>query len=336
MRNEARVFPETTRYQWEGATKWTFQQAERHIKAGLTGAKDTPRWRSFKQVLDALYILADERGVSAFKGDKLKALLIAAAHDNKWYSRSNNNLPAVNAPEGHKVCRRCHTPKPLELFRCVASAAQKERNGWNSNAQYFTISLLCDKCRPIKQKESKAAENRKATKNSPVSIIDIYRKGITQAIGAVVSVMRAHTHDINGYKDVRFTNPEDRKYYETRLEYLRLARQRLNDRIDEGSLTRYGEGETPPTGAWHELLTAEEREWLATRHSQGSWATVGAVRGGKVPRLWDVPSNERPTMPRSKFTVPKVEVPASVIVPVPPRPVLPSAEEWANTPWEDM
>ena len=99
MRNEARVFPETTRYQWEGATKWTFQQAERHIKAGLTGAKDTPRWRSFKQVLDALYVLADERGVSAFKGDKLKALLIAAAHDNKWYSRSNNNLPAVNAPE---------------------------------------------------------------------------------------------------------------------------------------------------------------------------------------------------------------------------------------------
>jgi hypothetical protein len=53
---------------------WSFQQAEKHIKAGLTGAKDTPRWRTFKQVLDALYLLADEKGVSAFKGDKLKAL----------------------------------------------------------------------------------------------------------------------------------------------------------------------------------------------------------------------------------------------------------------------
>jgi hypothetical protein len=311
---------------------WSFQQAEKHVKAGLTGAKDTPRWRTFKQVLDVLYVLADEKGVSAFKGDKLKALLNAAARDNEWYARSNYDLPPANAPEGHKVCRRCHEPKPLESFNAHATAAQKARNGWNLDAQYFTVSLLCSVCRPLKQKAKVRAEQRKAAKNSPFSIVDLYRKGISTNLVAVVAVLRSHTHDLGGYKDVQFTHAGDRQYYETRMDYLRRARQRLNDRIDEGSLSRYAEGEKPPVGVWQELLTAEERDWLATLYRQGSWAHLGGFKG-KQPRLWDsVPEDAPPTAPRRQDTAPKAEVPAAFIVPTPEKPTT----DWSAIPWEDM
>lgn len=332
MRNQARTFPETTRYKWEGSTMWSFQQAEKHVKAGLTGAKDTPRWRTFKQVLDALYVLADEKGVSAFKGDKLKALLNAAARDNEWYARSNNDLPPVNAPEGHKVCRRCHEPKPLESFKSLATPAQKARNGWNRDAQYFTVSLLCSVCRPLKQKAKARAEQRKAAKSLPFSIVDLYRKSLSTNIVAVVAVMRSHTHDIGGYKDVQFTHAEDRQYYETRMQYLRLARQRLNDRIDEGTLSRYAEGEKPPVGVWQELLTAEERDWLATLYRQGSWGHLGGFKG-KQPRLWDsIPEDAPPTRstaPRVQDTASKVEVPAAFIVPTPEKPAQ-HPEDWSD------
>jgi hypothetical protein len=300
MTVERTTFPETTRYKWEGLTLWSFQEAERHMRAGMTGLKDSPRWRAFKQVIDALYLLADRKGVSQFKGDKLKLLLIAAARENEWHARGGRQVAdTMSASPDTKLCRRCYEFHPLASFRAVATPAQKARNGWNADAQYFVQSLLCAACRPLKHKADQVKARRQALKGSKVSIIDLYRTGISRNMNAVASVVRSHTHNIGGFMDVQFTDQNDRLYYEKRLEYLKLARARLSERIDDGSLTRAAEGENPPMGLWQELLTKEERDWLGTLYRQGSWVrSVG--QKGREPRLWD----SRPVEPKRKAPTP--------------------------------
>lgn len=285
------TFPESTRYQWEGASALSSAKVRAIMRSGLLAAEGTPRRAAFELALEAVELLINEKGVQQFPGDKLKRLLIKAAAQAGWYRKEAafKGVPKAQQ-DGHKVCRRCKQEKPLANFNAVATEAQKRRSNWRMDAQHFISSLLCDSCRKAKTQERNRSERRRLHKAGAVDLIGCYRDSLKAAVTTTEANLRNHTVELPASDGtmvsmLQFDNPDDGAYYRKRKELLLLARNRLKDRIDDGSLSQPLADGTSPRGFWQELLEPDERQALFRLHQQGSWLKSGYR--GAMPRLWD-------------------------------------------------
>lgn len=269
----------------------------------------SPRYQAFRATLDAVYTLA-HRGVDEFRGDKVHALLVAAAREHEWWAPTAHYkaVPPPSAPF-EKVCRRCKQSKPQAVFRALATPAQKQRNGWNMHGQYFVSSLLCDVCRPLRKREL----IRKQAKKQAPTLVQAYRKSISNTLAALRKVLVRHStlSPAPGLKVLEFTHAPDKAYYLERQRLLGLLRDRLDDAVHAGTIDpRTAKGE------WHELLTEDERMHLRSLYNCGSWAQPGFH--GTVPVLWDkrrgkVVIDVADTVERNPYK-PKVEPPPEALL----------------------
>lgn len=325
------TFPESTRYNWEGVAALSAAQARAIMKAGTNAAEGSPRHKAFTLALEAVEFLIADKDVREFPGAKLKRLLIKAATEAQWLRKEATFKGVPQAQQAdHKVCRRCKQEKPRSVFNAVATEAQKRRSNWRVDAQHFISSLLCDTCRKAKTQERNRSERRRLNKTGAIDLIGRYRDSIKTSLATTESNLRNHTVTLPAADGTmvtmyQFDCQEDAAYYRKRRQLLVLARNRLKDRIDDGSLSQPLDDGTSPRGFWQELLEPDEKRALHALHQQGSWLKAGYR--GTVPRLWDSVDrlNDREfrrerkerAMPRTALMVGKQpQTPAPVVTPV--------------------
>lgn len=315
------TYPEHARYPWEGEIEWPVHKAMAYMKAGLTGPKNAPRYAAFSKALEAVRYLADERGVETFPGHKLKRLLIKAAAEVGWYRRNPAYKPVPAArSDDFKVCRRCKAEKPKALFLTLATPEQKRRNNWREDFQSKTLSLLCDTCRKSKNQEKARKEKRMKARQEVPDLLTAYRTSVGDALNRTKAVLRVHTVELPAsdgtpVKMLQFENAYDKMYYEARLAMANLARDRLKERINDGSLSAPLPDGTSPKGLWQELLEPEERQELHALHKQGSWTQAGFR--GTMPKLWDDGVRDSKRGRKTPLSERTVEPPPDVLLPVP-------------------
>ena len=269
----------------------TAAQAKAVMRAGTTADPRTPRHAAFTKALAAVEFLIEEKDVHEFPGHKLKRLLVKAATEAGWWRKAATYTAVPTAQQaGHKVCRRCKQEKPFSAFTAVATEAQKKRNNWPVDRQYLISSVLCGTCRKAKTQERNRAERRRNSKAGAFDLIGRYRDSLKLATSTTEANLRNHTVTLPAVDGtpvsmLQFDHQEDAIYYKKRKALLALARNRLKDRIDDGSLSAPLEDGSAPRGFWQELLTQEERQALFRLQLQGSWFRAGYR--GSMPRLWD-------------------------------------------------
>ena len=305
MSEEITGYPEVKRYPWEGNIRWGQKDIVRFLRKQQRQCPrkiNEARYWSFEDTINAIYKLTDERGVEAFKGDKVKLLLIAASRERGWLAPAPKPKASPVTKPGEKYCRRCKEVKEVSFFRAVATQAQKEANGWNPDAQYHVLSNLCAPCRAnrkrIERQLAERAEQRTlrvAGKRAPA--LRLFRKSIAMQIDKTRKVFeRAHKtldtpEGIIRYYE--FKDVSDQAYYAKKRELLELLRDRLKEHVDNGTLMSCGLDDKPPLGVWHELLLPEERKELAALYWECSWNAPSYKR--KTPPLWDMPEGVDPT-----------------------------------------
>jgi hypothetical protein len=276
------TYPEFKPRPWALAMPWSLTQIEAELRKGLTGSSDTPRYRSFKDTLDAVHLLA-HRGVDEFRGDKVHKLLVKAAQTHGWYLPEGKRRPLPKVfKDGHRVCAKCYEEKLEEVFKAKPTLAQKRRNGWAEDTSQLITHKLCDACRLSNARRAK----RKAAKREAPTLIGAYRTSITNGLETVAKVFKKHTAFVDTTTNTRsfaFKTDEDGDYYVKREALLRLTRQRLDQYIEDGTLRERIPAE--PQGLWFELLTQDEKDNLARLHRAGSWMQ-GGYRS-RMPLLWE-------------------------------------------------
>ena len=331
MTGQKLTYPEFKPRPWALAMPWSLTRIEAELRKGLTGSPDTPRYLAFKDTIDAVHLLA-HRGVDEFRGDKVHKLLVKAAQTHGWYAPEGKRRPLPKVfKDGHRVCAKCYEEKLEEVFKAKPTLAQKRRNGWADDSQRLIIHKLCDACRLSNARRAK----RKAAKREAPTLIGAYRASITNGLETVAKVFKKHTAFVTpppeNFTVHNFRAPEDQDYYSERKALLRLARQRLDQYIEDGTLRERIPAE--PQGLWFELLTQEEKDNLARLHRAGSWMQ-GGYRS-RMPLLWEQSPHKNASTAK-----PLTEIKADQSVEMTKEEkgtvMLPSSRQTSSTDWEEF
>ena len=331
MTGQKLTYPEFKPRPWALAMPWSLTRIEAELRKGLTGSPDTPRYLAFKDTIDAVHLLA-HRGVDEFRGDKVHKLLVKAAQTHGWYAPEGKRRPLPKVfKDGHRVCAKCYEEKLEEVFKAKPTLAQKRRNGWAEDTSQLITHKLCDACRLSNARRAK----RKAAKREAPTLIGAYRASITNGLETVAKVFKKHTAFVTpppeNFTVHNFRAPEDQDYYSERKALLRLARQRLDQYIEDGTLRERIPAE--PQGLWFELLTQDEKDNLARLHRAGSWMQ-GGYRS-RMPLLWEQSPHKNASTAK-----PLTEIKADQSVEMTKEEkgtvMLPSSRQTSSTDWEEF
>jgi hypothetical protein len=283
MTEQKLTYPEFKPRPWALAMAWSLIRIEAELKKGLTGSPDTPRYKSFADTLAAVHLLAHERDVREFRGDKVHKLLVKAAQTHGWLAPAGKKRPLPKSlnPD-NKVCKACYEEKHLSVFRTLATVAQKKRMGRNPDAQHYVTSNLCDVCRLSLARRTK----RKAGKRMAPTLVSALKASITTSLETVAKVLKKNLAFIDADGD-RISKMDDDSlaYYLDRRALLHKARSRLDAYIEDGTLAQKMKDIPVAEAMWHHLLTDDERAQLKAQHARGQWMEPGYR--SRIPLLWE-------------------------------------------------
>lgn len=285
-------YPLCKRYGWEGPLRWTHKEMTGFLKKMRAQGGSGARHAALTATIKALDDIYEAGKAERFTGDKVKALLVVAANEYGWWqvlpTPRDKRTADANIPEGHKTCAKCGEVKPVERFTAVATAKQKAMYGWRMETRRTVTSKLCDVCRPLKLKRQQYLQAKRDSKVLPADPelrkLAMFDRGIkVQAarINVAFHKRKVTLQTPDGpISYIEFENPDDKAFFEEKRRLVTLARQRLDEAVNKGTVP-----ELPNSGLWQDLLTSDEREYLVALWKQGSWNTTNVRRA--PPRIFD-------------------------------------------------
>jgi hypothetical protein len=230
--------PEIKFYKWEEQSE--MRTAEVRALLSTRAAYYTGEAQeAYQRVLQAFDTLWSKRGFDTFPTNKLKAMLVAAAHDVGWYRKGVVYMQAKpKQPDDPnlKTCPTCRETKPRTHFVRKVSPKRARQYGWREDSQIRIAHEQCNYCASPKRKSI-------APKRTTPTIANL-------------------RHQLN--EKLKTTKRmEDSPYKKRKIELLEDCRWRLRDFLDRG---------VRGPDEWHSMLTKEERNELETLHLRVFWS----------------------------------------------------------------
>ncbi len=292
------TYPEKTTFIWEEKERLPMSYAIDQMAQALRMRGTPQRKATYVAVVRALEAVQHEHDPDYISVKKLKAMLIAAAHEHGWYAQDMKTLaqrkpPLPEAPEGMKACRKCREIKPRDEFKAKPTPAKARKYGWKEDTGQLTLSHLCATCRKNNQQAKSRIGIRSGVKrkfdpevlrNNPelARRVAQYQKLENQIrthyarVRAAFASAKVAILDPEGtFYEYQFKTDALRQFYECKKALVMAAGNRLRDRFGEAA---------PLPDAWGMLLTREEQVELSNLHDEAVLSSTSK----RKPSLWTI------------------------------------------------